>query len=261
MNFEKYLDELKIKVTELGIRGAIIGLSGGKDSNIVAKLMVDILGAENVIGVMIPNNSENDAMAIEISNYLGINTLSVDIGIAFNSIYNNVNYALSHPAIINQNIAPRFLDQNIHPPYNPNAKISLDAKINLAPRLRMSVLYAVAQSMGNGWRVIGTTNKSENYIGWLTKWGDGGVDFEPIISLSVTDLHELGDYIGLPKKFVYRVPVDGLTPKTDEERFGFSYEQLDHYMETGSSGDDAIDEKIQKMHRYSEHKRNPIPFV
>lgn len=247
MNFEKYLNELKTKIFECGIRGAVIGLSGGKDSNIVAKLMVDLLGAENVIGVMIPNNSENDAMAIEIANYLGINTLSVDIGTAFNSISSNVDYALSHPAIINQNFVPRL--------------ISSDSIINLAPRLRMSVLYAVAQSMGNGWRVIGTTNKSENYIGWLTKWGDGGVDFEPIISLSVTNLHKLGDYIGLPQKFVYRVPVDGLTPKTDEERFGFTYEQLDRYMASGSSGDEEVDKKIQRMHQYSEHKRNPIPFV
>lgn len=245
MNCELYLRNLENKVKELGIRGAVIGLSGGKDSNIVAKLMVNILGKENVIGVMIPNDDYDDPMAIELAKMLDIKTISCDIGTAFSKVCINVDKEL------------RVIQKNL----------SDDAQINVAPRLRMTVLYAVAQSMGAGYRVIGTTNRSENYIGWLTKWGDGGVDFEPIINLTVRELHELGTYIGLPEKFVKRVPVDGLTPKTDEERFGFTYEQLDTYIETedrygsGTCGDKEIDAKIEQMHRYSQHKREPIPVA
>ena len=245
MNCKSYLENLRNKIEDLNIQKAVIGLSGGKDSNIVAKLMVDILGKENVVGVMIPNGGANDDLAEELVRLLDINSVTCDIGKSFASMC-------------------QCLDDGLHSirkdPTNP-------AYINIAPRLRMTVLYAVAQSLGGGYRVIGTTNRSENYIGWLTKWGDGGVDFEPIIKLTVRELHELGSYIGLPEKFVKRVPVDGLTPKTDEERFGFTYNQLDDYIEVedmtghGTCGDKDIDAKIEQMNRYSEHKRNPIPDV
>lgn len=244
MNCELYLKKLREKVAELGIQKAVIGLSGGKDSNIVAKLMVDILGKENVVGVMIPNGSPNDELAIELIKLLDIRSVTCDISESFMATCYS-------------------LDKGLH---EIREDLTSPAYINIAPRLRMTVLYAVAQSMG-GYRVIGTTNRSEDYIGWLTKWGDGGADFEPIINLTVRELHELGVYIGLPVKFVKRVPVDGLTPKTDEERFGFSYNQLDDYIEAedktgvGTCGNPEIDALIEKMHRYSEHKRNPIPRV
>lgn len=245
MNCELYLQNLKDKFEELDINKAVIGLSGGKDSNIVAKLMVDLLGKENVVGVMIPNGGSNDSLAEELVSLLGIKSVTCDIGRTFDRMCDCVtaNLTLTHN------------------------ELSEAAYINIAPRLRMTVLYAVAQSLGGGYRVIGTTNRSENYIGWLTKWGDGGVDVEPIINLTVRELHELGLYIGLPEKFVKRVPVDGLTPATDEERFGFTYEQLDTYIHTedatghGTCGDPVIDAKIERMHQYSEHKRNPIPDV
>jgi NAD+ synthase len=253
MNCELYLEALRRRVDELGIKKATLGLSGGKDSNIVAKLMVDILGPDNVIGVMIPNGAENDTLAIELSKMLGINTLSCDIADSFNSMMDNLTTALHVPEIDNGRYDSKV--------------VSEDTRINIAPRLRMTVLYAVAQSIGDGCRVIGTTNRSENFIGWLTKWGDGGADFEPIINLTVRELHELGAYIGLPEKFVKRVPVDGLTPKTDEDRFGFTYTQLDDYIESaknnckGTCGNIRVDEKIEKMHRNSNHKRAPIPTV
>lgn len=248
-----YLECLKRTVERIGLKKAVIGLSGGKDSNIVAKLMVDLLGPDNVVGVMIPNGAPNDDLAIELSQMLGINTLSCDITKAFTSIMESLNVALAKPDVGNGNYEAK--------------SVSEDSRINIAPRLRMTVLYAIAQSLGSGWRVIGTTNKSEAYIGWLTKNGDGAVDFEPIMNLTVRDLHELGEYIGLPTKFVKRVPVDGLTPKTDEERFGFTYDQLDDYIESteatfhGTCGDPEVDAKIEKMYHYSEHKRIPIPEV
>ena len=244
MNCELYLKNLREKVAELGIQKAVIGLSGGKDSNIVAKLMVDILGNDNVVGVMIPNGQPNDDLAIELIKMLDISSVSISIAEPFMGLCYDIENGL----------------------HEIREDLTSSAYINIAPRLRMTVLYAVAQSMG-GYRVIGTTNRSEDYIGWLTKWGDGGADFEPIINLTVRELHELGVYIGLPEKFVKRVPVDGLTPKTDEERFGFSYNQLDDYIEAedktgvGTCGSTEIDALIEKMHRYSEHKRNPIPRV
>ena len=249
LNSQKYRDE-KIKnvdsiILELrracernGIKGAVIGISGGKDSTIVAKLMVECLGRENVFGVLMPNGLQKDIDdSKRVVELLGIRHTTVNIGRAFNALYEDLNIAL----------------------INHSKGVSEPSRINIAPRIRMTVLYAVAQSMGNGWRVIGTTNKSEDYIGWLTKWGDGGVDFEPIIDFTVSEFRQLGLNLGLPKDLVCKVPVDGLVDGSDEDRIGFSYDILDKYIVEGTTGNADLDMKIDRMHEYSEHKRILIP--
>lgn len=231
---------LKISCNAFGIKGAVVGISGGKDSTIVAALMTKVLGPENVLGVLMPNGVQKDISDSQrVVEFLNIPNMTVNIGVSFDGLYSEISRALKR------------LDEN--------KSITEDARINIAPRLRMTTLYGIAQSMGKGWRVIGTTNKSEEYIGWLTKWGDGGVDFEPIMDLMVTELRKLGRYLGLPVDLVDKIPIDGLTHYSDEERFGFTYEELDQFMETGTTGKFEIDEKIRKMHAYSEHKRRPIP--
>lgn len=233
-------EKLKKRVQDLGIKGAVIGISGGKDSTIVAKLMSDILGKENVIGVLMPNGKQSDIdVSNEVVKMLGINSVVVNIGNSMNGLDMQIFNAL------------RSISKDL----------TEDAFINMPPRIRMTTLYAIAQSMGHGWRVIGTTNKSEEYIGWLTKWGDGAADFEPILDFTVTELRELGVNLGIPKHLVYKVPIDGLADGTDEDRFGFTYDMLDKYIETGTCGDKKVDEKIDKMHRGSEHKRNPVPTI
>lgn len=234
----KYLIHiLKDKFAENGIQGAVVGISGGKDSTIVAKLMVEVLGKENVFGVLMPNGEQSDISdSYRVVEFLNIPFVEVNIRAAYNGL----------------------LDSILLKYYN---EITTQAAMNIPPRLRMTTLYAIAQSKGNGWRVMGTTNKSEEYIGWLTKWGDGAADFEPIIDYTVTELRELGMNLGLPDDLVKKIPVDGLAPGSDEERLGFTYEMLDNYILYGSSGDAEVDAKIKRLHEYSAHKRNPVASV
>ena len=242
-DIDSLIFDLQHSCRKNGIKGAVIGISGGKDSTIVAKLMVECLGKENVMGVLMPNGDQSDISdSYKVVELLDISYTVVNIKEAMQGIVGRIDYALSR----------------LH---NTDKKIELTepAYINIAPRIRMTTLYAIAQSMGSGWRVIGTTNKSEEYIGWLTKWGDGGVDFEPIIDLTVTELRELGKNLGLPEDLVCKVPIDGLAKGSDEERFGFTYEVLDRYIESGTTGDVEVDKKIEKMHEYSGHKRTSIP--
>ena len=237
-NPEKIVFRMREYMNVLGIKGAVIGISGGKDSTIVAKLMVECLGKENVLGVLMPNGEQNDIDdSIKVVELLDIEAITINIQDSFNGLVDNTSRELEYLG-------------------NPLTKAS---RINIAPRIRMTTLYAVAQSMGNGWRVIGTTNKSEEYIGWLTKWGDGGADFEPIIDFTVTELHQIGLNLGLPKELVCKTPIDGLAEGSDEERIGFSYADLDKYIMNGTSENEEVDRKIYQMHKYSEHKRFSIP--
>ena len=242
-NVDIIISELRNSCEKNGIKGAVVGISGGKDSTIVAKLMTEVLGKENVVGVLMPNGEQSDIDdSYKVVNILNIPYTVVNIQESMKGAVENVDLGL------------RNLKN-----FDKEVELAKAAYINIAPRIRMTVLYAIAQSMGNGWRVIGTTNKSEEYIGWLTKWGDGGCDFEPIIDFTVTELRQLGKYLGLPTELVDKTPVDGLTPLSDEDRIGFKYSELDEYIMQGTTGNKDIDSKIERMHEYSEHKRNPIP--
>ena len=204
---------------------AVIGLSGGKDSTIVAALCAEALGKENVITVGIPDKGQNLNGADEIAKYLGIQCRSINI----NKISEQIKFDLY---------------------YNGSVRLSEQAEQNIPPRVRMIVLYAISQSF-NG-RVIGTCNASENYIGYFTKYGDGASDFEPVAELTVHELYQIGDALGIPKKWVYKVPDDGLPHSCpDDEKFekmGFNYEKLDKYIREGTSGDEVADNAITRMH-------------
>lgn len=231
--------KMKKACEKYGIKKAVIGISGGKDSTVVAKLLVEALGKENVVGVLMPNGEQKDiGDSQDVVSLLGITGICVNIADGYHGLYQDIDSALLP------------LDSGI----------SAEANVNIAPRLRMTTLYTIAQSLG-GYRVIGTTNRSEDYIGWFTKWGDGGADFEPIIEITAGEVVQLGLELGLPEYLVKKTPADGLTKYTDEDRFGFSYKQLDDYILTGTSGDKDVDDKIKKMHDYSEHKRSPIPRI
>ena len=134
--------------------------------------------------------------------------------------------------------------------------LSEQARVNIAPRIRMTMLYAIAQTFG--YRVIGTGNRSERYIGWCTKFGDMGCDMNPIAHLTCGQVIEIGLYLaaefGLNPSLINRPPADGLTGKIDEDNFGFTYEQLDTYILMGTSGVKKIDKKIEKMHEAALHK-------
>ena len=203
---------------------AIIGLSGGKDSTIVAALCAEALGKEYVIGVGLPDKEQGLNEADEIAKYFGIKFITVNIG----GLTSVIDCAL----------------------FGAGITTSIMTDQNIPPRVRMLMLYAISQS--NNGRVIGTCNASENYIGYFTKYGDGASDFEPIAELTVHELYQIGDALGIPKKWVYKVPDDGLPHSCpDDEKFekmGFNYEKLDKYIREGTSGDEVADNVIQRMH-------------
>lgn len=206
-------------------KGAIIGISGGKDSSIVAKLLVEALGKERVFGVLMPNGEQKDiADSLRVVDILGINYKIVNIEKAYNGLLENI-------------------EEN---------SVSADAKINIPPRLRMTTLYAIGSSIH--YRICGTGNKSEAFVGYTTKWGDNAFDFNPIGDLTTEEVIAVGDYLGLPYELVHKTPNDGLSGQSDEEKLGFSYKQINDYIEQGSCGNEEIDEKIKFKHEYNKHK-------
>ena len=217
---------------------ACVAMSGGKDSTIVAKLCVEALGADKVIGVGIPDNGQSLNDADEIAKWLGIQFHEINIG--------KVTDALKFELY-----------------YNGNVRTTVQAEQNIPPRVRMLVLYAISQS--NNGRVVGTCNASENYIGYFTKYGDGASDFEPIAELTVHELYQVGDELGIPKKWVYKEPSDDLPfSENDNAKFekkGFNYEKLDKYIRLGTSGDAVADAAIEKMHAQNAFKMKPVEVI
>ena len=222
---EKYKEETKCE-------GVVLGISGGKDSTVVAMLAKKVWG-DNVVGVMMPNGTQADiADSIEIVEKLGLRNCTVNLADAFNALCAEIEEKAS-------------------------LEISRQARTNIPPRMRMTTLYAIAQTLG--YRVIGTGNASEAFIGWTTKWGDGAYDLNPIAGLTCTEVMALGASLakefGLDEKFARKAPSDGLTGKTDEDNFGFTYAQLDKYILSGECDSDEVRAKIEKMHAASAHKR------
>ena len=185
---------------------AVIGISGGKDSSVCAALCVAALGRDHVIGVLMPNGSQRDIPdSYQLVSHLGIRSVIVNIEGAVTAI---------RQQLTESEIAP-----------------TSQTTINLPPRIRMSVLYAVSQSM-NG-RVINTCNLSEDWVGYSTRYGDSAGDFSPISCFTVTELKQIGRYLGLPVGLVDKTPIDGLCGRTDEDNLGFTYAELDRYIREG----------------------------
>lgn len=209
---------------------AVVGISGGKDSSVVAALCVEALGKERVIGVLMPCGEQADIdMAKKLVDFLGIKSYEVNIADAVNGVLNNIG----------------------------GLEISTQARTNLPPRIRMTTLYAVSQSV-NG-RVANTCNLSEDWVGYSTRYGDSVGDFSPLSRLTVTEVKAIGRELGLPLDLVDKVPIDGLCGKTDEENLGFTYAMLDVYIREGVCEDAAIKERIDTLHKRNLFKLELMP--
>ena len=230
------------------VNGYVLGISGGKDSTVVAKLLVDAIGKENVLGVLMPNGEQKDIDdSYKVCKYLNINYTVININDAFDGIVQQVNLSKIHT--INNNEENIFLTEK--------------SLTNVAPRIRMTTLYAIAQSLG--YLVAGTGNKSERFVGWFTKWGDYACDINPIAHLTCAEVIALGDYLELPYDLVHKTPADGLTGKSDEENLGFTYKELDSLIKKSESPDYYIptnqkEKDILSMHYNCFHKFNVITF-
>lgn len=240
MTNEQVINNIKDWFNKNNMKTAVINISGGADSTYVAYLLVKALGKENVIGLLQPNGEQKDISdAIEVVKNLQIKYYIFNISEAYDTFVTSFKGFTAKLTVEDYN--------NLKGEYDFE-----NATINLAPRLRMANAYMVANAVNGA--VIGTGNASERYVGYFTKWGDGACDFNPIKDILKTDLIQMGLELGIPKELICKVPADGLTDKTDEEKYGFSYKALDDYIRTGVCEDYKIKEKIDKMHKNSRHK-------
>ncbi len=211
---------------------AVLGISGGKDSSVVAALLCEALGKENVVGVLMPNGEQFDIDVSEaLVKHLGIKSVVINIKDAYNGIVNQFE--------------------------NTDVEFSRQAQVNLAPRIRMATVYAVSQSV-NG-RVANTCNLSEDWVGYSTRYGDSAGDFSPLSKLTVQEVKAVGRALGLPDMFVDKPPIDGLCGKTDEDNLGFTYAVLDKYIRTGVCEDEETKAKIDRMHKNNLFKLQLMP--
>lgn len=200
---------------------AVVGISGGKDSSVVAALCVKALGNDRVIGVLMPNGNQHDIdCARLLCEHLAIKSYEYNIKKMYDGFFESLpeGFTLSEPS-----------------------------KINLSPRIRMTALYFLSQSL-NG-RVANTCNLSEDYVGYSTRYGDSVGDFSPCSGFTVEEVKAIGRYLGLPKKLVDKPPIDGLCGKTDEDNLGFSYKVLDDYIRYGIKPDEKTLNKIEHLHK------------
>ena len=208
---------------------AVIGISGGKDSTVAAALLVRALGPDRVVGVMMPNRTQDDiADSIEVCEILGISHYTFNIGYAYDAMINGFNYDVALP--MNEQITT-----------------------NTPARLRMAALYMVAAAVGG--RVINTGNASERYVGYTTKYGDLAGDFAILRDYYVRDVYAIGDALPeLPRRLVYKAPSDGMSGKTDADNMGFSYELLDAYLLDGATITYGAMRRIEERHKRNKHK-------
>lgn len=206
---------------------AVVAVSGGKDSSVVAALLKEALGKDRVIAVLLPNGEQSDIdIALDLVDFLDIKKYVINIGECYGSLI----------ALLESNIGI----------------LRPETTTNLPARLRMAITYAVSQSL-NG-RVANTSNLSEDWVGYATRYGDGAGDFSPLSRLTVQEVKAIGRVLKLPSKFVDKVPIDGLQDKTDEDNLGFSYEVLDRYIREGIIEDEKIKEKIDRLHVINQFK-------
>ena len=210
---------------------AVVGISGGKDSSVVAALCVEALGKNRVIGVLMPQGEQSD---IEYSkmlvDFLDITRITCNIEGAVNEVLESFEGVVS-----------------------PTPQTTT----NLPARIRMATLYAISQSV-NG-RVANTCNLSENWVGYATKYGDAAGDFSPLSQLTVTEVKAIGRELGLPSELVDKTPTDGLCGKTDEDNLGFTYAELDAYIRDGIEPNEEVKTKIDSMHEKNLFKLQPMP--
>ena len=208
---------------------AVVGISGGKDSSIVAALCVEALGRDRVIGVLMPNGYQHDIdMAYLLVEHLGIKHYVINIKGAVDAVKASIPFELS-----------------------------VQSATNLPPRIRMSTLYAVSQSH-NG-RVANTCNLSEDWVGYSTRYGDSVGDFSPCSNLTVAEMKQVGRVLGLPDVLIDKVPADGLCGKTDEDNLGFTYAELDRYIREGVIEDEAKKARIDYLHKINLFKLKLMP--
>lgn len=221
------------------LKGAVLGISGGKDSAVVAGLFCRAIGSENVIGVTLPCHSkkQDKTDAQVVSEHFGFQLLHLDLTDTFDTFTKEFDKGFRSLGITNE-----MLD---------------NSNINLKPRLRMASVYYIAQALsslkGQGYLVAGTSNKSELFVGYFTKGGDNVHDISVLGDLTVSEVLQVGDYIGVPKDILYKTPSDGISNQSDEDKLGVKYSDIEKVLK-GELLEKEIEEKIEALHNRNQHK-------
>ena len=236
---KKIIEFIRKYYEENNLGGAILGISGGKDSGVVAGLFVKALGKENVIGVTMPCHSKEEDRqdAKLVSDYYGFKLINFDI----TKTYDTFKEELTNLG--------NFTDEELK-----------NSDINIKPRLRMATLYYLAalytELTKKTYLVAGTSNKCELFVGYFTKGGDNVNDISVIADLTVDEVIKVGEYIKVPEKVLYKRPDDGLSNQSDEEKLGVKYSEIAKYMEDETTVDEEVARKIRKLHDRNQHKFN-----
>lgn len=233
---ERIVEFIREYYSKNNLGGAVLGISGGKDSAVVAALFVKALGAENVIGITMPCHSKDEDKedAKLISDYYGFKLLNVDLTSVFDAFKNEISKI------------DDFTEEQ-----------TKNSDINIKPRFRMSTCYYLAALMsaitGKTYLVAGTSNKSELFVGYFTKGGDSVHDIATIADLTVSEVLKVGEVLNVPEKVLYKVPSDGLSNQSDEDKLGVTYKAIEMYI-NNEELDDEIKNKVERLHKGSRHK-------
>lgn len=238
---EEIIEFIRDYYKKCNLKGAVIGISGGKDSAVVAGLFAKAIGAENVTGLWMPCHSkeEDKENAKLVASTFGFDLIDVDLTDTYDNYVNQI-----------KTIYPNVTEDNLK-----------DANINIKPRLRMATLYynaALLSSMNKGTYIVpGTSNKCELYVGYFTKGGDNVSDIQVLADLTVDEVIEVGKAVGVPDKVIYKAPDDGLSGKTDEEKLGVKYSEISNIV---NGNEELVNseskEKIARLHNNNLHKFN-----
>lgn len=235
---KKAIQWIKEYVEKTGAKGIVIGNSGGKDSATVLAMATKAIGKERILAVSMPCHSNKNDLedAKLVADTFGVKLLEVDLSDCYNQMEKEVQSEFDKIGI---------------------KELSKEATVNIKPRLRMTTLYGIAQTLG--YLVIGTGNLCEAMVGYTTKWGDSASDFNPIGNFTVEEVLQIGKYLGVPEKILKKAPNDGLGGQTDEEKMGITYRQIAEMIEIGDTDDKVVKQEIIKRFENSRHKREAIP--
>jgi NAD+ synthase len=232
---EKLIQWLREQVANAGLNGAIVGISGGIDSAVVAHLIKRAF-PDNSLGLIMPCKSNPKDMedALKVVESCGIKHFIIDLTETHNTLFGAVEKQLKEKGEWNEETA-RLGDANTR------------------ARLRMTTLYAVANNYG--YIVVGTDNAAEWHTGYFTKYGDGGVDVVPLIHFTKGEVREMARILGVPEEIITKAPSAGLWEgQTDENEMGTTYEMIDKYLK-GEEIPEKDRQIIERLHKRSQHKR------
>ena len=246
---ERLAGWMRQRLQAAGGAGFVVGLSGGVDSAVVARLS-QLAAPGKVVAALLPchGDPQDEDDAAMVARQFGLTTVRIDLALVYDALIGALQPVMADPDYL-----------PTKPPLDPlRGRVPM---ANLKPRLRMTSLYFIANSLN--YLVAGTGNRSELYLGYFTKYGDGGVDVLPIGGLLKSEVNAMAKELGVPQAILDKAPTAGLwMGQTDEAEMGFSYDMLEAYLVKGASAvPPAVADRIETLRQNSDHKRALPPIA